>query len=769
LEEKPINLNEALSGIPVQHRAVFQAAIRGWQNCIDFEVDRFVMELNASRTLETFSPSQLKSVDQILTNLLFNNRMRSLPELYSEDLLDIHSFLLDFAKQFLDACQMRNYVPSKFFVKVFLEDVKYFTITGNHRYFAHLNLIGSIYYFKVIDFVDSSLFSEFLEKECGVVKGSSDDNLVVKGFDLRQLAKDCIQDLTGFLHTRQTEFFKLKFRFTLALFKQIPGLSEEFAALPEIICWFRRLCDFGDQTFISRGRLPSDGVDGIKRLLISAGPDLPSSWGEALLDAFNRGEKHDEIAENSEPMLTVEWVYSELLKEIAGDGVLTSAEEEILRNMRNYLEISDESYRRIFNQAIQMPRHLDRDFDPCVFFRNIVKIAMADGILEPDEKKLLVKVSNALSVEKNIVLKIFEEVVNLPREENEFARSDSRSCIDDKLKDSWLNSMKLKIDLKSSEAGKHIANIAENLQEDKLYLLESSGSFDFPVIIHLTREKRRDLARNQYKGGSVNLRWSHDSASHMVVKNLSLNSESYASFASDIDEENIRSAIERALKKSNGRYGFALVSFPSATPVYFSTIEGGIDLSGEVSRFYSLLDQGTFPELDELDALVKTSKEIAESYRVRGLTMVYEAKERFKKGLGADKLLAVARTDFEFMIKKWPAMPEGYVGLAMVNRQECEFLGQAEKMAVAMKNLEIAEKLFPANVSTRITYAFYGSLLWIHDPEQLIEFERTQLSYLFCFQPDHHELIELLEQFKERFKIDFRDLASFGTVDTSLQ
>ncbi len=773
-EEKPFSFNDALSGIPVQHQVAFQEAVRGWQDGIDFVLDGFVMNLEDKRILETFSPKNLESVDLLLTHLIFQNQLRIRPEIYPEQLLEIHNHLLVFADLFIRACKKKNHIPSVGFVNIFFNGVRFFTTTGNHGFFANMNFTAYLYYFKLNDFVESSLFSDFLKKEAKTSIDSKGMISAVEGFDVKRLAQDCIADLTGYLHTRRTTLFLQRLRFTLSFFKRAPYISGEFMALPEIITWFRRLCDFGDKTFLFYGASKSEKIDLVKNLLSDCQNELPQGWGNALMEAYSRGEADDGTANSSEIVLNVEWVYTELLKEIAGDGVLSSSEEEVIRNMRNYLEISNDSYQRIFNKVTQLPKSTDRDFDPCVFFKSIVKIAMADGILEDDEKALLATTANALSVDREVVMKIFQEVVNMPKEQNEFAQSTSESYIPEDLKASWINSMKLKKAIKSDPSGAKITEDSQNTLDKPgawLSLLENSEEFEYPVFIHLVSDLNRDEYRKQYKGGTISLSWNHTQQSHMIVNNRSIVSEMFASFPAGTDESSLKTRISSALQKADDKYGIALLSFPSCSTLFFTSVDSGIDLTGELDRLNFMLNQGAFPEISELDNLVNSQKGIAEAVRTRGLTRMHLAKAHIKSGEEneAAALLNDAAKDFESMISKWPSFPEGYVGLAMVNRTECDGLGKEEKMAEAIKHLEKAVEINPANISTRITYAFYGSLLWADDPARLIEFEKQQLGFLFGFQPDAQQLVGLFNQFRERFQVEFRNLAALESVDVVFQ
>lgn len=114
------------------------------------------------------------------------------------------------------------------------------------------------------------------------------------------------------------------------------------------------------------------------------------------------------------PELTIPFVYRSLLEEILGDGNISSEEEWVIKNIRDFLDISNEKYHHIFEQ-VQEGRKLnkipilDRDFSPREFMRKILIKTIEDGVITDEERNIIGKVANALLLNQETLADVFKE------------------------------------------------------------------------------------------------------------------------------------------------------------------------------------------------------------------------------------------------------------------------------------------------------------------------------------------------------------------------
>ncbi len=137
----------------------------------------------------------------------------------------------------------------------------------------------------------------------------------------------------------------------------------------------------------------------------------------AWMQTYNLGGLPDvpRASETEEsPELTVPFVYRSLLEEILGDGNISSDEEWAIKNIRDFLDISNERYHRIFEQ-VQEGRKLnkipalDRDFSPREFLKKILMKTLEDGVITEEERNILGKVANALLLNQETLAAVFNE------------------------------------------------------------------------------------------------------------------------------------------------------------------------------------------------------------------------------------------------------------------------------------------------------------------------------------------------------------------------
>ncbi|MFZ2958759.1 MAG: hypothetical protein WA705_17865 [Candidatus Ozemobacteraceae bacterium] len=162
--------------------------------------------------------------------------------------------------------------------------------------------------------------------------------------------------------------------------------------------------------------------DGIIKVLTrarqAANPDLKVTVGE-WIDVYSIGAlpeippaSDNETRES--PELTVPFVYRSLLEEVMGDGTISSEEEWVVKNIRDFVEIPNEKYHRIFEQVLEAKKlqkidEFDRDFSPRVFLRKILDKTIEDGVISDEERGIISQVANALTLTKETLTEVFQE------------------------------------------------------------------------------------------------------------------------------------------------------------------------------------------------------------------------------------------------------------------------------------------------------------------------------------------------------------------------
>jgi tetratricopeptide (TPR) repeat protein len=234
--------------------------------------------------------------------------------------------------------------------------------------------------------------------------------------------KSCIYrwmvHLGNFTRNRREKAFTNLLDLSLLLLKNLPELVTAFEGFQFVIPGAKRAFHF---------MYPAGG-DAIEKILNRAHKSVPpelktivSEW----LQTYNLGSLPDIPARGEtqeSPELTIPFVYRALMEEILGDGQISADEEWVIKSMRDFLEIANDRYNRIYEQ-VQEGRKLgkiptiDRDFSPRVFLRKILLKTIEDGVVSDEEKAIIGKVANALLLSKDVLGEVFQEAKTIFREQ----------------------------------------------------------------------------------------------------------------------------------------------------------------------------------------------------------------------------------------------------------------------------------------------------------------------------------------------------------------
>jgi len=220
-----------------------------------------------------------------------------------------------------------------------------------------------------------------------------------------------VMHLGNFVRNRREKPFLTLLDLLLMLFRIAPELEPAFHGLAFVLPCAKKAFHY----------IYAEGEDSIKKVFMKAKPQflveqqqLVSDWMEVYtLGALPDVPRACEMEES--PELTVPFVYRALLEEILGDGTISSDEEWVIKSVRDFLEISNEKYNKIFDQVLEGRKLnkipiLDRDFSPRVFLNKILTKTVEDGVVTDEEKSIIGKVANSLLLNQTTLDEVLIEV-----------------------------------------------------------------------------------------------------------------------------------------------------------------------------------------------------------------------------------------------------------------------------------------------------------------------------------------------------------------------
>lgn len=763
------HLLNACNSFPESAQPEIKEILEQWRVADARKLNLAVNKIRETGLFANLPQPSLELFDEILTAMLKINQVRVS--------LEIHNDLLELTSLYLSACEQKSAPPSFTFIDTLFKGASRLLISG----YDNINPLAismhrdGLRHLQIMtDFVRSPIFAAFVKK--GPDKPSQiNQEAAGQNFDAGELAAFCISDLQGLLHTRRCEFFIARLNFTLELLEKCPETRSELATLPQLITWAMQLLDFGQGS-----------IDKIASAISVSAPGLPADFGAKLEEALSEGKKGslpDPVKEKIP--LTTEFIYREALKDMYGDGVFTEREKESLEKLRQYLEISPETYEKIFAEVSKMPLITDYEFDPYVFFFNLTNKAMRDSKLEESEKKLLVKVANALNLEKDAAHEIFAESLRqAPKPEEKIPVADPE--FDDTLT-SWRLSIRLRHALKNFRHAAEIHKIGEELAQKsaenyRKQRMRSVGGlntaidepdnasilfvyepelFPLPLFMLLTSDEERETIRLRLKGEDISLRGCAAVGQDMKILNRTLDQSAPLSFCQNTEFKTFKATMQQALSDSHGSYAVALVPFPSGNPAFMKVVHGSIEFSGALDKAETLIGRKNFSEACELlKELAEKSSEVADIWFTLG--NVYRNMAGQSTGTEAERNLQLAFESYTRLSEKWPALAEGWAGIGMVKRQQ----GNLDE---AMAYLEKALRLKPVSVTNSLTYAFYGLLKYQNEAPKLLEFLKNRLTPVYNFMPMHPQTSDFLKQVEEKFGFQLRHLLEMTEVNSRYQ
>ncbi len=233
---------------------------------------------------------------------------------------------------------------------------------------------------------------------------------------LRASVSRWLVHLGNFARNRREKAFLNLLDTALLLLRVAPELLPSFSGLPIVLPGAKKAFNY----------LYAEAEDNIAKLMARArkasNADLQPVIGE-WIDLYGIGALPEVPAVRDRdleetPELTVPFVYRALLVEILGDGSVTGEEESVIKNMREFVEIANEKYNRIFEQVLEARRlqkipKLDRDFSPREFLLKILLKTIEDGVITDAERAIVGGVANALLLNRETLAEVFAEAKKL--------------------------------------------------------------------------------------------------------------------------------------------------------------------------------------------------------------------------------------------------------------------------------------------------------------------------------------------------------------------
>ncbi len=745
-----IPLDDILKGIsifPHPFRGWLEQTVEAWRQPDPKRLETLAARHDLPNLLKELPPECFETFAQIFLQLFKLNQIRIRN--------DVHRQLLLLGDVFFQTCQQRGFSPEpKLMGTVFRGASRYAmtwldyerkkVVRSDETYTRHLKLAGRVARTPLATKVS--------------VKGSAE-------FDLEAVAARSVEDLVNHLHNRRIEAFMARLEFSLSLACGNPELKDLLGDIPQILVWARRL--FDGEVF------QPERIGTLLAQVHSFFPAQLLAFHQRLVDAWEgREAPQPEPVNLSGEVLTVEYVYRQALQEILGDGVITSDEEDTLRNLRDFLQIPPDVYQKIFQEVSKAPKPLNRDFDSVEFLRDLARQAMADGKLEDREHQLLLTVADSLMLKREDVAKFLGEA---KRSKDAPAARPGLSSAFSELEASWTQTTRFRRDCLETDAGAAVLKEGCALLR-KLKIRAASGkspssgdgsmlltfhvptSYPLPVLLFMTEETDIHSARLQFKGENMVFRMSGRGLEGLVMENRTMGRTAILEWMPEQATPQTIQDFSAALEKAKGKFVLAIVHLPSGNPVYFQECSGSIDLTGRMEEALKLRDSG------KIDSAIQALTSLAEEFPFLGdawtqIGHCYRALAKEKQGIPGDRLLTMAEDAYLKDLQRLPNYPESLGGLAMIKRNR----GDIE---AALADLEKAVEFKPSHMSNLLTFCFYGLVRFPTQPDRMLEFLERNLARAYNLCPPLPAVQDFLKQVKTKFRIDLALILELTEVDT---
>lgn len=619
----------------------------------------------------------------------------------------------------------------------------------------------------VRDFISSPGFKAWRNHE------GSDEFL--KGFISRKLIH-----LGEFARNRRDKPFLQLLDLLMLLLRMVPEFLPCFMTLQLILPCARKAFWY----------LYAGEDDGILKVLARAkqagNPDLKPVIGE-WMDIYTIGALPDVPAVNDQtkesPELTVPFVYRSLLEEVMGDGTISPDEEKIVNSMREHVEIPVEKYNRIFQQVQEAKKFakielLDRDFSPRVFLRKILDKTVEDGVVTDEERAIIGKVAQALTLSKETLSEVFAEAKqsffdgdSKPAQEASFELECLYDLVrhiamEERIRPVLISDRGIKV---YQKAGKMLAALKQKAGTGPIgpvaaFYFEPQ-TYLYPVIAVFIETVDVAETRLRFKGRRVDVEFLQEVKSRAGGEDVWVEDKPLLKLFNDsLDLEipvravlvgdNLGHFLD-ALEETKGKFAIMVMHYARMAPLLALRKDGRLDASGHLAEARSLIAAGKPREaITLLEMIRKGFPETAEIFFRLG-----EASEQAAAAAGNDP--ALRSQAFEMYKKELECDPGSDKTMRALGRMAALF-GNWDDACL------LYDRAFAAcPVNLRTALAFVENMLGRE--EGVADEALARLGEAFRIWPTHPRVVALIEEVRKRTGCDPVPAFQGAPVDPKFQ
>ena len=754
-------LNVKIAQLPAEAQGIWRELIRGLENGNEKKVELSLKKISESDIFTTPGKEQAVPISQIL--------FMALREAYSQPRtgqFETYTSLLPVFTEFLsrnaknpdlhDHPKLLMTIGEQF-VLTFYDPLAGNTVYFDNFYEFHLQ--------NVRDFLASPGFKGWR------VQPGSDEFLLA-------CISRWLSHLGNFARNRREKAFLNLLDTALLLLRIVPEFLPSFSGLKLVLPGAKKTFSY----------LYSDGEDAIARVLTRAKQASSADVQRTIrewLDVYTIGAlpevpKTGEMEES--PELTVPFVYRALLEEVLGDGTISAEEEWVVKNMRDFLSISNEKYQKIFGQVEEGRKLgkieiLDRDFSPRVFMHRVLQKTIEDGVITEDERAIIGSVSNALLLNQEMLADIFKEVKqefkakgppapSLGRDLEQFQDLIRYTAMEERIRSVLVSERGMNI---YHKAGKMLAGLRqEALKQSGKQAADLLGKWPvvtfffepqvylYPVIMLFIESSNVHPARLEFKGGRIDVEFLEEVTSkkgedswiqnHPIVRFYNEGLEAEIPVKAVLVGDGLQNFIE-GFEETKGRYALMIMHHSRMASILALQKSGYLDFSGQLSAARSLVASGNFPEaITLLSAVHQRSPEMFEV--LYNLGVIHE-----QLLARSPDQLQLRKNALDFYMAEFQLNGESDKSMRAIGR----LMAEEKNWKEAISWLEKACHCAPASILNLVTLV---DISFKRDLEAKAEFARPPeyliktLGEAFHLHPTHPRVMRLVDEFSIRFGID---------------
>ncbi|RCK79396.1 MAG: hypothetical protein OZSIB_0036 [Candidatus Ozemobacter sibiricus] len=585
--------------------------------------------------------------------------------------------------------------------------------------------------------------------------------------------------LGNFARNRREKPFLNLLDTALLLLRTVPELLPQFQPIVLVLPGAKKTFHY----------LYAEGEDAIAKLLgrakAASNAELQAVIREWIdlytIGALPEVPRTGEMEES--PDLTVPFVYRSLLEEVLGDGVISAEEEWVVKNMRDFVEISNERYQKIFDQ-VQEARSLgklpvlDRDFSPRAFLHRILTKTVEDGVITNDEKALIGQVANALLLDQATLAEVFAQVKEefkarggppptVGRDLEKLHDLVRYTAMEERIRSVLVSDRGMKI---YHKAGKMLAQLRQEAKQrapDRAAELLGQWPvvcfffepqvYLYPVIMLFIESPNVHPARLAFKGGRIDVEFLEEVASRKgedvwvadrpLIRFVNEGFEAEIPVKGVLVGDSLQNFIEGCREETHGRYAIMIMHHSRMASILALQKAGDLDFSGTFAEARRLLASARHQEaITLLSALRQRSPAMHEIAYWLGV-----AHEQMLARLpDQTELRARALAFYRQELALNPASDKAMRAIGRLLAEE----GQVDEAVTWLRRACEAAPASILNLVTLVEISFKRDLAAGHHLDAPPDYILKTLGEAFHLHPTHPRVRRLVDEFSVRFGLD---------------